>query len=238
MDDPDIRDTSTLDSESLGNLRHNPSTTQSAKSRIDSQQRSRGAAMPAHRSKRLPHLAYDPDERMRRWIWLIWAGSAVVLVFGWFAAPIRVSTDVIPWLVKAPLIGLCVMWPLWRGGKLILSHMLEAPLAPWQGRYYAFDNFQIRVLVDEEDRLLIVASDVLDALRIKGRDRQPDRIRAIAGRDGLRTVPEIEESVFTETGLQEWLKRSSRSDVLRFAHWLRTQVSEPHRRLLERGTRS
>jgi len=47
-----------------------------------------------------------------------------------------------------------------------LSKMREAPLAPWQGRYYAFDNFQIRVLVDEEDRLLIVAGDVLDALRI------------------------------------------------------------------------
>jgi hypothetical protein len=194
--------------------------------------------MPAHRGKPLPHLADDPDARMRRWIWLIWGGSTVVLVFSWFAAPIRDSTDAVPWLMKAPLIGLCVMWPLWRGGKLVLSQMRESALAPWQGRYYAFDNFQIRVLVDEEDQLLIVASDVLDALRIKGRDRQPDRIRAIAGRDALRTVPEIEESVFTETGLQEWLKRSSRRDVLRFAHWLRTQVSEPHRRLLERGRRS
>jgi hypothetical protein len=193
--------------------------------------------MRAHRGKRLPHLAYDPDARTQRWIWLIWAASAVALVFGWFAAPIRESTDAIPWLMKAPLIALCVLWPLWRGGKLLLSQMRESPLAPWQGRYYAFDNVQIRVLVDEEDRLLIVASDVLDALRIRGRDRQPDRIRAIVGPDGFRTVPEMEESVFTEAGLQEWLNRSSRRDVLRFARWLRTQVSDPHGRLLERGTR-
>jgi hypothetical protein len=205
---------------------------------LDSPQRLRGAAMPAHRGKRLPHLAYDPDARMRRWLWLIWAGLTVALVFGWFAAPMRESTDAIPWLMKAPLIGLCVIWPLWRGARLILSQMREAPLAPWQGRYYAFDNLQIRVLLDEEDRLLIVASDVLDALRIKGRDRQPDRIRAIAGLDGLRTVPKMEEPVFTETGLQEWLKRSSRRDVVRFAHWLRTQVSEPHRRLRECETRN
>ena len=168
----------------------------------------------------------------------MWAWLTVALVFAWFATPIRESTDAIPWLMKAPLIGLCVLWPLWRGGKLVLSHMRESPLAPWQGRYYAFDNFHIRVLLDEEDRLLIVASDVLDALRIEGRDRQPDRIRAIAGRDGLRTAPEIQEPVFTETGLQEWLKRNSRRDVARFVHWLRTQVSEPHRRQRERGTRN
>ncbi len=35
--------------------------------------------------------------------------------------------------------------------------------------------------------------------------------------------------------MQAWLERSSRRDVARFALWLRTQVSEPHRRMLERG---
>ena len=115
--------------------------------------------------------------------------------------------------MKAPLIALALMWPLWQGGRLVVQQVREAPLAPWHGRYYAFENFQIRVLVDEENRLLIVASDVLNALRIKGRGRKSERIRAIAGRDGLLTVPGIREPVFTGTGLQAWLERSSRRDV-------------------------
>jgi len=193
--------------------------------------------MPVHMRERLSGLNDDPDALMRRGIWLVWAGLTLALVWGWVAAPIRQSSEAIPWLVKAPLIALCLMWPLWRGARLVLLKMREAPLAPWQGRYYAFDNFQIRVLVDEEDRLLIVASDVLDALRIKGRGRQAERIRAITGRDGLRAVPGIGEPVFTEQGMQAWLERNSRRDVARFALWLRTQVSEPHRRMLERGTR-
>jgi len=191
--------------------------------------------MPVYRRKRLPLLGDDPDARTRRWIWLMWAGLTLALVWGWVAAPIRSSTDAIPWLVKAPLIALALMWPLWQGGRLVVQQVREAPLAPWHGRYYAFENFQIRVLVDEENRLLIVASDVLNALRIEGRGRKSERIRAIAGRDGLLTVPGIREPVFTETGLQAWLERSSSRDVARFALWLRTQVSDPHRRMLERG---
>ena len=182
-------------------------------------------------------LSEDPDRRARRLIWMIWTGFTLVLVWGWVAAPIRQSSDTIPWLVKAPVVALYLMWPLWQGARLALQKLREAPLATWQGRYYAFGSFQIRVLVDEDDRLLIMASDVLDALRIEGRGRRPERIRAIVGRDGLRTVPRTGQLVFTETGMQAWLERNSRQDVARFALWLRTQVSEPHRRMLERGTR-
>ncbi len=89
---------------------------------------------------------------------MIWAGFTVALVWAWVVAPIRESTDAIPWLMKAPLIALYLMWPLWQGGRFVLQKMREAPLAVWQGRYYAFGNFQIRVLVDEDDRLLIVAT--------------------------------------------------------------------------------
>jgi len=75
----------------------------------------------------------------------------------------------------------------------------------------------------------------LDALGIEGRGRQAERIRAIVGGDGPRTVPGTGQLAFTEMGMQAWLERSSRRDVARFALWLRTQVSEPHRRMLERG---
>jgi hypothetical protein len=197
-----------------------------------------GTSVPVHTPERLPHLGGDPDARARRGIWLIWTGLALVLVLAWVVGPIRASRDAVPWLVKAPLIALVLMWPLWQGARLLRHAMRAAPLATWHGRYYEFDNVQIRVLVDEDDRLLIVASDVLDALSIQGRGRDVERIRAVAGRDGLRTVPGMREPVFTENGLQAWLERNSRRDVARFALWLRTQVSEPHRRMLERGTRN
>jgi hypothetical protein len=187
---------------------------------------------------RLPHLGDDPDARTRRGIWLIWAGLAVALVVGWVAGPIRASMDAIPWLAKAPLIALVLMWPLSQGARLLVHAMRAAPLAAWHGRFYEFDTVQIRVLLDEDCRLLIVASDVLDALGIQGRGRHVDRIRAVAGHDGLRTVPGMREPVFTGEGLQAWLERNPRRDVTRFTLWFRTQVSEPHRRMLERGTRN
>jgi hypothetical protein len=192
--------------------------------------------MPPHsHQERLPPLGDDPEARTRRSIWWIWTALTLTFLGLWLATPVREAAGAIPWLKKAPLIALYLMWPLWQGGRLLLQKMREAPLEAWHGSYYAFEDFQIRVLVDEDDRLLFVASDVLDALRIEGRGRQPERIRAIVGRDGLRAVAAMRVLVFTETGLHAWLERNSRRDVARFAHWLRNQVFEPHRRRLERG---
>jgi hypothetical protein len=192
--------------------------------------------MPAHSHQRLPPLGDDPDARTRRWIWWIWTALTLTFLCIWVTTPIREATGAIPWLMKAPLIALYLMWPLWQCARLLVQKMRETPLAAWHGSYYAFEDFPIRVLVDEDDGLLFVAGDVLDALRIEGRGRQPERIRLVAGRDGLRAVPGMRELVFTEAGLHAWLERNSRRDVARFAHWLRTQVFEPHRRKLERGT--
>jgi len=177
----------------------------------------------------------DPDRRTRRSVWMIWAGFTVALVWAWLVAPIRESTDAIPWLMKAPLIALYLMWPLWQGGRLVLQKMREAPLAAWQGRYYAFGNFQIRVLVDEDDRLLIVATDVLDALGIEGRGRQPSA-------SGQLWAAMVSAQC---QGRGNWLsprwacRRGWSAALAATSHasrcGLRTQVSEPHRRMLERG---
>jgi len=174
---------------------------------------------------------------MRRWIWRLWAALSLVLLLAWFAAPIRRVTDAVAWIQKAPLLGLYALWPLWQGARLLLSRMRHAPLAPWQGRYFEFEGTQIRILVGDDERLLFVVKDVLLALRITGRDRHIDRIRAAAGREGVRTVEGSGETVFTEKGLQAWLERNSRREVARFEFWLRTQVSDPYRRSLERGSR-
>jgi hypothetical protein len=193
--------------------------------------------LPADWRKRLPRLDHDPDASARRWTWLLWTALVLALALAMRAAPLRNSVDALPWLSRLPLVALVLLWPLWRLGRLLMARVREAPLAPWHGRYYAFGQHQIRVLVDEDDRLLIVARDVFDALGMRGRGRHADRIRAVAGRDGLRTLAGSGEAVFTETGLQAWLERHSRPEVARFAHWLRTQVGDPHRRAVERGIR-
>ena len=172
----------------------------------------------------------DPDARTLRWLWLLWAALTVVFAIALTLAPVRHSADAIAWLQRAPLVALWVLLPLWQGARVLLGHLRQAPLAPWQGRYYAFDDHQIRVLVDEQGELFIVAADVFDALRVQGRSRHPDRVRACAGPEGLRQLPGIPQPVFTEVGLQKWLEKTTRRDAQRFSHWLKTQVSGPQHR--------
>ena len=189
---------------------------------------------PRRGAESLPRLDGDPDARLLRWGWLFWAAITLDLGWAFAAAPARDPSGALRWALQVPLIALWLLWGGWRGARFVWHWLRDAPLAPWDGRYYAFDDRQIRVLLDDQDRLLIVASDVFDVLRIEGRGRNADRVRAIIGRDGLRTLPGTGRLAFTVPGLQGWLARNSRRDARRFSVWLRTQVSEPHDRLLER----
>jgi hypothetical protein len=133
----------------------------------------------------------------------------------------------------ALLAAAALLFPLWRLVRLLWQQIKQGPYEPWQGAYYEFDGRQIRILFDDEGQAWLSADDVLDVFGLQGHARDRERLRLIAGRDGLRAAPGTQLACFTERGLRAWLERRTERMAGQFAHWLNTQVLAPHRRKRE-----
>jgi hypothetical protein len=73
-------------------------------------------------------------------------------------------------------------------------------------------------------------------LDIQGHQRNPERVRQIAGRDGLVRPPGSRLLAFSETGLRAWLDRRTDIGAHKFGRWVEHQVLEPRRRRRERDS--
>lgn len=171
-------------------------------------------------------LASDPDARIvgHGWrLWLLWGviGGGLLLIERGSLAFALVLT--------APFWGLWLLWPVYRGLRRWLHWQAESVWVDWHGNYYEFDGHQIRILF-AGDAVWFVAADVLDTLGITGHQRNPDRIRQIAGRDGLVVPPQGRLLAFSETGLKAWLDRRTDLTAHKFHRWVDKQVLEPYRR--------
>jgi hypothetical protein len=169
----------------------------------------------------------DPDESLLRGAWLLWAAGAIVLLG---AAWLGLAAQTLP--LMALLAAALLLWPLYRALRALWHWTRWRAHAKWHGRHFEFDGRQIRVLFDD-DRVLVVAADVFDALGIDAAGRGAERVRRIAGRDGLVTHPDAGELVFTERGLSAWMERRTARDADRFARWFEAEVLAPHRRRVE-----
>jgi hypothetical protein len=176
-------------------------------------------------------LESDPDQRALRWGWVIW--------FAWFAVAgslllydLNAGRGAFSAVLVAPFWGLWLLWPVYRGLRAWWRWQSESAYGQWQGQYYEFDGRQIRILFDE-DRIWFVADDVFDALGIEGHQRNPERVRLIAGRDGLASAPGSRRLAFSETGLAAWLDRRADLGAHKFGIWVTKQVIEPFRRRCE-----
>jgi hypothetical protein len=180
----------------------------------------------------LPRLALEPDVRLVRWGWIGWGALTVFLgvlwmVFGGGTAAHR--------LTFAPAAALWLFWPLYRGGGALWRWMKAAPHAPWNGAYYEFDGRQMRLLFDDDD-IYVVADDVFAALDLHGHATEAARVRVVAGKDGLRQLPDHSEFVFTERGLNAWLERRTGANAVRLRRWFEREVLAPHRNRRARQT--
>jgi len=179
-------------------------------------------------------LASDPDERVVRhgWrIWVIWGviGGALLLVDR------GSGTLSFALVLTAPFWALWLLWPMYRGLRRWATWQAESAWTEWQGNYYEFDGVQIRVL-NKGDSVWFVAADVFDVLDIQGHQRNPERVRQIAGRDGLVRPPGSRLLAFSETGLRAWLDRRTDIGAHKFGRWVEHQVLEPRRRRRERDS--
>ncbi len=172
----------------------------------------------------------DPDARTRRAYWAL-SAAGMLLALALVASGVRG----VGLVLVALLAAFSLVWPLARALRLLYFWILDAHHGEWMGMYYEFDGRQIRVLFEDggDDRIWICATDVLDALGVTGRARDPERIRQVAGRDGLVKLPRTGPLCFTERGLDAWMQRRTDAAAGRFRRWLDTQVVGPYRKRLQ-----
>jgi len=121
--------------------------------------------------------------------------------------------------LAAPFWALWLLWVLYRAARFGMRMLREAGWQEWNGRYYEFDGRQVRILFDGE-AVWFAAADVFDALGTEPDARDPERVRHIVGRDGLRQAPDSSLLCFSEKGLAAWLDRRTERTATQFARWL------------------
>jgi hypothetical protein len=174
----------------------------------------------------------DPDARLLRWGWLafaVWAPMGLVQM--WQA--LHAGEDALVGVaLSAPLWAAWLLWLLWRAAAALRRVAKQRAYGRWHGSYYEFDGRQIRIVFDG-DEILVAAEDVFDALGIESRRREPERVRRIAGRDGLIERPGENLLVFTERGLRAWMQRRTDPAAVRFGRWFEAQVVGPRRKRVD-----
>jgi hypothetical protein len=178
-------------------------------------------------------LSRDPDERIVRWGWVFWfawlaVGGALLL------GDYRGGVLGLGAVLAAPFWGLWALWAVYRGGRLVVRRLAQSGARAWSGNYYEFDGRQIRIQFDG-DEIWFGARDVFAVLNTPASARDPERVRQIVGRDGLRPAPFSELLCFSERGLNAWLDRRTDPTAAAFARWVELQVIRPYRRRLELG---
>lgn len=162
--------------------------------------------------------------------WLEWfdLGRAAVwlLVFGggyaWLVHRALVSgRSPMETLALAPVVAVLLTPALIQFVVLGLRWMRDRPWAPWQGRYYAFDDRQVRI-VESRGRLWFSTVDVHAALDLRLR---PGTLAAF-GTTERTEDGEIGDALSNE-GLRRLLAGSTERRMLRFLRWAEHDVRRP-----------
>lgn len=171
----------------------------------------------------------DPDRRLRRWGWLAFAAWTVIGGIPLWQGLRAGEEALVGVALSAPLWAAWTLWLCWRGASALKEAALHRALRRWHGNFYEFGGRQIRIVFDG-DEILVAAADVFDALGIDRRGRAPDRVRLLAGRDGLVELANDRLLVFTERGLRAWLQRRTHPTAVKFGRWFEAEVVEPQRK--------
>lgn len=177
-------------------------------------------------------LTQEPDARAVRTGWLAWTTWTVIggaLLFeDW-----KLSATSFNLVLTAPFWALWLLWPLWRLATRLRHLAWVNPRAAWQAQHYEFDGRRMRVHFDQA-RSLIEVEDVFEVLEAPAAARRPERVRVVAGPEG---VVELEGGrlAFTSEGLAAWLARRRDPRALALAHWFEHEVVAPRGRRYAAG---
>jgi hypothetical protein len=178
-----------------------------------------------------PLFAIDPGAGVLRWGWFLWVAWAVIGT-GLLSEDLNAGRLAVAGVLAAPFWVVWVLWPIYRLWATWARRFHHSRWTLRQGEHYEFDGQPIRVVFDD-DAIYFAAEDVFDALHLDGRLRDPERTRLLAGRDGLRELPDSNVLFFSEIGLRAWLERRQDDDALKFTRWVDRQVITPYRRRRE-----
>jgi hypothetical protein len=119
---------------------------------------------------------------------------------------------VVAFVLAPAIIGLFVGYVGWTR---------ERTWEPWQGRYYAFDDHQIRI-VEARGGLWFSSRDVHAALRLKAR---PGALRSLRGTE--RLCDDALGDTLSSEGLKALFGRSTDRRILRLLWWAEHDVRRP-----------
>ncbi len=178
-------------------------------------------------ASRPPLINLNPSASTLRRGWLAWI-AWLLIAAALLLQDLRGGVLTLALVLSAPFWALWAFWLLYR---LVATwqRWQAGRGGDWHGRYYEFDGQQIRILF-EGDALRYAADDIFDALRIEPDARRIERVRQIAGNDGIRHAPEHRLLCFSDRGLDAWLERRTDPAATGFRRWLESQVREPYRR--------
>lgn len=117
-----------------------------------------------------------------------------------------------------PVIGFAIARPLVEFVHEGFGWLSAHPMMKYQGRYYAFNNVQVRV-IEGEDRLWFSASDVLAACNIRA---VPALLSGIAELDGIPCLD--------MAGLQKLHEGYREPELGRLTLWAQREVITPWER--------
>jgi len=161
---------------------------------------------------------------------LFTAGVLLVVVgpmaFGWWVVGPGVLLFAIPLVAYFGSRGLIHGLPGFA--KMASDHAVEE----WQGAYYAFDDFQVRIY-EHDERLWFVAQDVVRALGWKA---LPQGFLA-THRHSLHRVEGTREEAVDLAGLDALLGPRREVDCGRFLRWAHKEVAAPWQRKQDEMTR-
>jgi len=131
--------------------------------------------------------------------------------------------------MDAYAVTVAVLWgaflakPILEGVILIYGFFRDAPLKPYQGKYYAFDHHQVRV-VEISHSLWVVDADILPIIGL---------VATAAGRRQAlpsehRYIEADKVWVYSENAIMQLVQNSQHSNARRLALWLQKQVYFPY----------
>ena len=171
----------------------------------------------------------DPDARLLRWGWLAFAAWAPIGGAQLWQA-MRAGDDALVGLALAvPAWAAWLLWLSWHVTSALRRTAVRRAYGRWHGSYHEFDGRQIRVVLDGS-AIFVAAADVFDALGIERPRRQHERVRLLAGREGLVELHGGRLQAFTEAGLRAWMEKRTDATAVRFRRWFEKEVVGPRRR--------
>ncbi len=155
---------------------------------------------------------FDPNTSWKFHAFLLAMAFGLMYFFGLLMAVLAIP--LIAWVVSRWLVAV----PGWALQRTKENHFQE-----WAGRYYVFDDQQIRIHWDASV-IWVVADDVYAVMQQTPDALERRKIAARLGAAHYRTLEGDKQECFSEAGVARYLTGLPEEDTRRFRRWLEREA--------------